>query len=454
LLWKKLKMKTISRLNLKTKLLVIVCLLMPVSYFIWQKWTLTIPQSLPEQSEVSVSKSDAIIRGTYYQVSIPPTKNDYYLVADYRIWLPDGVAKIRGLIVKQHGCGDPASATGLDHANDLQWQALALKHQSALIGSKLPSGDGPCENWAQINNGSGKAFFQALAFFAQKSGHPELEGLPWMLWGHSGGADWTAQMMQQYPDRTIAVIAARAGGFTFFGTNPNLANVPVLFALGDKDLDFFNETQTLPTEVFLRYRKINALWAWGKEVNTAHETSDTRLLAIPYLDAIATLRMTKDSNQLLTLNPAQGWLGNITTKEVTPADKYKGNPQEAAWFPNEETALKWQQYVTKGKISPTSKPQAPTNVSATDISSTEKVIKWNFTPDLENGLPSFRIYRNNSLIQTLEGQKHNFGDAPEPTNIKLEFKDTKANPNSTYTVAAFNRLGESVSRSTIHTRKP
>ncbi|NJL53420.1 MAG: hypothetical protein HC930_16890 [Hydrococcus sp. SU_1_0] len=161
-------MKTISRLNLTTKLLAIFCLSLPLGYFIWQKWSLTIPESLPEQSEVSITKSQQILRGTYYQVSIPPTKQDYYLSADYRIWIPDGIEKIRGLIVKQHGCGDPASATGLNHANDIQWQALALKHQFALIGTKLPTGDSFCEIWAQINNGSGKAFFKALAFCSKK----------------------------------------------------------------------------------------------------------------------------------------------------------------------------------------------------------------------------------------------------------------------------------------------
>ncbi|NJL53421.1 MAG: hypothetical protein HC930_16895 [Hydrococcus sp. SU_1_0] len=46
-------------------------------------------------------------------------------------------------------------------------------------------------------------------------------------------------MMQQYPERTIAVIAARAGGFTFLGTNPNLKNIPVLFRFGRKGFRLF-----------------------------------------------------------------------------------------------------------------------------------------------------------------------------------------------------------------------
>jgi hypothetical protein len=72
------------------------------------------------------------------------------------------------------------------------------------------------------------------------------------------------------------------------------------------------------------------------------------------------------------------------------------------------------------------------------------LLTWNFTPDLDNGLPSFRIYRNGWLIKTLQGQTHNFGDAPEQIDIALEFYDQSA-ANSIYRVTAFNALGESSS---------
>jgi pimeloyl-ACP methyl ester carboxylesterase len=433
----------------------LIPLTITIIYFGWKKWSLTTPRPLPQKSDVSVTQDDLILKGTYYQVFIPPTKNDVFLSAEYRLWIPDGVTKIRGLIVKQHGCGDDAAATGLNHANDLQWQVLALKHQFALLGTKFPDGNKNCGSWAYINNGSEKAFFKALKLFGHKSNHLEIEQVPWLLWGHSGGGDWVAQMLQQYPNRTIAAIAARGGGFNLFGTNPTLARTPLMFALGEQDKNIVPyETQTLPKQVFARYRKINSLWAIASEANTTHETSDTRLLAIPYFDAIATARMPQQGNKLLALNPAQGWLGNISTKEIVSVDDYQGNSTETAWLPNEETARKWQEYVTTGNIEPTVKPNAPNNVQARQINDREVLITWDFTPDLENGLPSFRIYRDNSLIQTLTGQKHNFGDAPDATNIVLEFRDREAKADSTYTVAAFNELGESVSSPATSTKTP
>ena len=43
----------------------------------------------------------------------------------YTLWIPDGVEKLRGVIVHQHGCGIGACKGGATAAYDLHWQALA-----------------------------------------------------------------------------------------------------------------------------------------------------------------------------------------------------------------------------------------------------------------------------------------------------------------------------------------
>lgn len=441
---------------------------------------MTVPQPLPQKSTITVGKRDKLLGGSYYEASIPPTGTAKYLSADYRLWIPDGVKTVRGLLVKQHGCGDPAAATGLEHANDLQLQALALKHQLALLGTKLPTGDQSCNNWAIIDYGSKDAFLKALHALAQKSRHPELDKVPWALWGHSGGADWAMQMLQKYSVRTIAVAVMRCGGVlisetsTFLTSDPDSAifGVPVLFAEGEKE-PTVDECLDLPKKIFSRYRRAGALWALAVEANAGHESADTRLLALPYLDAILTARLKAHDTKLRQMDAAQSWLGNTTTHKIAPMNQYEEDPLEAAWLPNEETARKWQEYVSTGEISPTRKPAAPTDVRATRIGAAEVVLTWNFTPDLENGLPSFRIYRDNSMLRTLQGQRHNFGDAPVPDppdrvakilqllrgqrhngdapelpDVVLEFRDTGATTDATYTVSAFNVLGESVSQPT------
>ncbi len=432
-------------MKISIKLAVITCLTIAIVLFGWKQWRSTKSEPLPPQ--VTVAGTSNILRGQYYAASIPPATGDSYQSADFRLWVPADIPILRGLIIKQHGCGDDAASTGLEHANDLQWQALALKHQFALLGTKFPTGKQPCESWALINNGSGSALIKALDLLGTQSKHLELNRVPWALWGHSGGADWITQLLQQYPDRTIAAIAARGGGFLFLGTNPTLANIPVLFALGAKDNILVKETQTLPTQAFQRYRKLAAPWAIASAANTGHELGDTRFLAIPYFDAIIPQRLPAQGNELRSIDPNLGWLGNVATNEISPIAKFTGERLEAAWLPNEATARKWQQYLTTGKIPPTQKPQPPTNFQATRRDSNTVLLTWKYQPDLESGLPAFRIDRNKSTIATIPKPRHSAGDAPDSPPSVLEFADKNATLNASYAIVAINDLGESNSES-------
>ena len=436
-------------LKMNLKLVAIACCLIPILVVGWKNWSANRSQALPPT--IVGAGNSSILPGRYFQVSVPPSPLDSYLAADFRVWLPHNVPTLRGAIVKVHGCGDAAAQTGLDHANDFQWQALALKHQLALIGAKFPTGNKPCEYWALINNGSGEAFLTALATVGTQSHHPELARVPWVLWGHSGGADWSAQILQQYPERTIAVVAARGGAFTLLGTDANLANIPVLFALGAQDKVAVKETHTLPRQVFDRYRRLDAPWALAIAAGTGHETGETRLLAIPYLDAILTQRLPPD-DRLRPIATAQGWLGDLATHNVAPVARFAGDRRAAVWLPNEDTAHKWQQYLATGKIPPTHTPMAPTALTATRIAPTTALLTWQYPPDLEQGLPSFRIYRDRQAIATVTGQGHDFGDAPDPPHIVLEFQDRDAQRDASYSVGAINALGESMSQPTQLTK--
>ena len=58
------------------------------------------------------------------------------------------VKSLRGVIVHQHGCGEGSCKSGLTGAYDLHWQALAKKHDCALLA---PSYEQPekadCQMW-------------------------------------------------------------------------------------------------------------------------------------------------------------------------------------------------------------------------------------------------------------------------------------------------------------------
>lgn len=94
----------------------------------------------------------------HYFVSILPEGEAKYKEANFALWVLEGVDALRGVIVHQHGCGEPVETA--------------------------------CNDWWFPENGSEAAFLQALARFAEQSGHEELARVPWVLWGHSGTAKW------------------------------------------------------------------------------------------------------------------------------------------------------------------------------------------------------------------------------------------------------------------------
>jgi len=111
---------------------------------------------------------------------------------NYTVWIPPAVERLRGVVVHQHGCGEGSCKSGLTGAFDLHWQALAKKHDCALLA---PSYEQPqkadCQMWCDPRNGSDATFRQSLTDLGLQSGHPELATVPWALWGHSGGgAAW------------------------------------------------------------------------------------------------------------------------------------------------------------------------------------------------------------------------------------------------------------------------
>ena len=352
----------------------------------------------------------------FFETTVLPGPGDKYVSAEYRLWIPSGLRYVDGIIVKQHGCGDPAATNGLNHANDLQWQALAKRHDCALLGTRLWTRDGPCSNWADPENGSGAGFLKALEQLAALSRHSELRDAQWVLWGHSGVAFWSTSMLTKHPERVIAVIAVRGGELTNVG--PQVTSVPVLWAIGAKD-NIANCVQK-PTDSYNRYRPQGAPWTLAIEAHAGHETGDTRFLAIPYLDTLLPKRLRGLGRPLYNIG-------------ATPSSS-------VSWLPDLKVAQRFTHYSNLGIVPPQDDPDDPKDVKVTSAAGVA-TISWRYEPDLYDGFPSFRIERNGLVIHTIGAPRHNYGDAPL-TDGRFEFRDTNAPPKASYSVIAFNQLGE------------
>ncbi len=415
----------------------------------------------------------------------PPAEPPYYRVryeasttvgelafpVKYTVWMPPGVKTLRGVIVHQHGCGEGSCKSGLTGAWDLHWQALAKRHDCALLAPSYEQPDkADCQLWCDPRHGSDAAFQKALADLGAKSGHPELAQVPWALWGHSGGGHWCGGMVLLHPERVAA--AWLRSGVPLLKADSKRATikpheateavlrVPMMCNLGTKEGVTVKEGRfagAWPANeaFFTELRGRGALLGLSVDPLTAHECGNQRYLAIPWLDACLTARLPKKAGEPLRPMPeadaqlAPLYLGEGEVVAPVAAAKFADAKEKAVWLPNAAVAQAWAQYVKDTAVPDTTPPPAPTNVQ---VKGSE--LTWDAEADFESGLAGFIIERDGEEIANLPEQPKNpygrpifqglqYSDTPNLPLVTMNFTDTKAEPGKThrYRVIAVNTAG-------------
>ena len=399
-----------------------------------------------------------------YEASTKP--GELIFPVQYTIWIPEGVKRLRGVVVHQHGCGEGSCKSGQTGAFDLHWQALARKHNCALLS---PSYEQPqkadCQMWCDPRNGSSKKFQQALRDLGKMCGHPELEEVPWALWGHSGGGHWAGGMVMIHPERVAA--AWLRSGVPFLNANPDrpaiqphklpeaALGVPMMCNPGTKEgvtvkTGRFAKVWPMNEKFIKEVRGKGGLLGLAVDPLSAHECGNQRYMAILWLDACMTARLPDDRSQPLKPMPTKdGWLAPLLGQKAVPAAKFKGDKGTAEWLPSETVAKQWMQYVKDTKIEDKTPPPAPTNIKIKG-----KVLTWDADADLESGLAQFIILRDGKEIGKVpEDPKNRFGrplfqglqysDTPAVPLVEMKFEDrsAKAGKKHQYQVISINTVG-------------
>jgi lysophospholipase L1-like esterase/pimeloyl-ACP methyl ester carboxylesterase len=393
-------------------------------------------------------------------------KGELPYAVNYTVWIPPGVKSLRGVVVHQHGCGEGSCKSGLTGAYDLHWQALAKKHDCALLS---PSYEQPekadCQMWCDPRNGSDAAFRKCLADLGAKSGHPELARVPWALWGHSGGGHWAGGMVMLHPDRVAA--AWLRSGVPLLKDDPNrkgvkahalpdaALKVPVMCNLGTKEgvtVKDKNFAGVWPANeaFFKEVRGRGGLVGVAVDPLSSHDCGNQRYLAIPWLDACLSARLPKAAGDPLVAMPTdKAWLAPVLGGEALPAAKYSGEPLKAAWLPDGAVARAWMEYVKDTKVSDSTPPPAPRNVRLKD-----NKLTWEAEADLESGLAGFVIERDEKFLAAVPEQGKNpfgrpvfqnlqYSDTPTQPLVPMQFTDAKAEAGKkhAYRVTAVNTVG-------------
>ncbi|GAB4147535.1 MAG: hypothetical protein Tsb009_20790 [Planctomycetaceae bacterium] len=385
--------------------------------------------------------------GTIHQVFYPGMMKpgELRLSVNYYLWIPKGVKTLRGVIVHQHGCGPGASIGGQTAADDLHWQALAKKWKCALMGSSYEPRRGiNCRLWCDARRGSSDRFLQALNHFAKATHHPELNTVPWCLWGHSGGGFWASLMHVKYPERIVAIWLQSGTAYGYWTSGqipapkiPQAAyGVPVIGCPGLKEKGHARFRRAWDGTVAMKkaYERKGAFFEFAPDPRTGHECGDSRYLAIPFFDFWLRHRLphNADPNKIPELH------------SVTHA--------KADW--KKSLAPKLAEFIRTGAVGDQTPPPAPQHVRAERTANGNVIVTWNAEADFESGIRGFVIERDGKRVgQIPEKPVNRFGrplfqgmsyhDTPVKPLPKMQFIDKNApkGKTPTYTVRTVNSVG-------------
>lgn len=405
-----------------------------------------------------------------YAASTEP--NELIFPVSYTIWIPPDTEQLRGVIVHQHGCGEGSCSSGLTGAHDLHWQALAAKHDCALLA---PSYEQPqtadCQMWCDPRNGSATRFQQALADLGKATGHPELATAPWALWGHSGGGHWAGGMTLLFPERTVA--AWLRSGVPLFAANPKrpqikphvlpdaALGVPMMCNPGTKEGVTVKEgrfASVWPANqaFFAAVRGKGGLLGVAVDPLTSHECGNQRYLAIPWLDACLAARLPATVGGPLRPMPTdKAWLAEVAGFKAWPAADATAEHEQLAWLPNERVATAWTHYVRDTAIPDDTPPPSPTDLRIQD-----NQLLWSCQADPESGIACFKIELNGKSIAQVPEQPQNrygrplfqnllYSDTPTQPLAKMSFALPDPVAGGTYGVIAVNTVGRTSSPTVI-----
>ena len=408
--------------------------------------------------------------GQYLRLSYPPStaEGGLRIGVTYTLWIPDGIQRVRAVIVHQHGASIPAAQAGATAAYDLHWQALAKKWDSVLLGPSyhvlndaIDLTPGGAELWFDPRRGSDRVFLRALDEFAATSGHPEIASAPWCLWGHSGGGIWANVMCMLHPERVLAAFL-RSGTAVMFRpmhefiqptVPPESYEIPTMvnFGVGERG----NRPWSGSIATFQEYRYQGAPIGLAPDPRTGHFCGDSRYLAIPFFVACLQMRLSEWTKILKPVNLSSAWLASPFGDKAVPAAEFTGDPTKAVWLPDESIARIWMEYVRTGTVGDAGAPPAPVKVHLRTGANHANEITWEVEADIISGLGGFIVLRDGRGIAKLPTQppeavygrplfqELSFHDTPKAPLPRMLYVDVspQAGVNHKYTIIALNSAG-------------
>ncbi len=335
--------------------------------------------------------------GLLLDLVLPPRADDRFQHAEFSCWLPDAGKPVKAVLIHQHGCSSASPEKHPPITSDWHWRALARKHDCALL-VPMYQVTGNCADWNDPESGSERSLFTALEDFARRSARPELTEVPWLLWGHSGGSSWSAQMIVRHPGRVLAA-SFRGGCHKQFGV-PEFREkfiavareLPLLFVWGLRE-------STPPSNHFVSWVPMNTMFhelrAQGGRVcrvidpRSEHGCDDSRLMSINFFDAV------------LSGDAEPGSLADIATRQERELTPENATDPALTWRPNARFGQWWREFSEHGTLRPAQPPAEAPRLQAERQADGRVRLSWRIAPELAGGLRAVRLHRDGRLWKEL-----------------------------------------------------
>ncbi len=337
--------------------------------------------------------------GLLLSLDVAPGAGERFEQAQFSCWLPDPGKPVTAVIIHQHGCTNASPVKHPPVTGDLHWRALARKHNCALL-VPMYQVKGGCDEWNNPEGGSERALFTALGDFAQRAGRAEMKDAPWVMWGHSGGSSWSAQMITRHPGRVLAA-SFRGGCHKQFGDPafrarfaPLAHDIPLLFVWGKRETvpTSSHHVSWEPMNTMLReLRSQGGSVARVIDPRSEHDCADSRLLVMPFFDAVLTAKQQGGK--------MSGALVDMTSLQDRELGGSNLNDPPLGWLPTPHLVTLWHEFSETGTVRP-EQPQLATPVLHVSREAAGNVLlTWRIEPSLDGGLRAIRIHRDDKLWQ-------------------------------------------------------
>jgi hypothetical protein len=282
-----------------------------------------------------------IFTGRVYDVDISDLTYSPY--GALRVWIPDSVPTIRGIILYiNYGYqgNTPDLADVRDFTTNNEWQAFCRTVGFALVATRQINPDSVGRDDNAMNVG--------LTRLAAASGHSELSYAPIAPLGMSNGGASAYNYNAFYPLRTISFATNKAGTNEVQTLSSAALNTPGMLIESENNCNCDDGQLTN----FQTNRSAGGLLGFLDEPHFTHQNGYSANFIMKFYYNMVEQRVPTNLFAFATTLPltplfeANGWLGDNSTWKnsvMTIADygSYSGDRRAASWMPDEDSAFLW-----------------------------------------------------------------------------------------------------------------